>query len=102
MALEYRAGRPYYYRHVRDGEKIRKEYVGSGIVAELASEANRIARERDAAEKDRNERELEHLEALMAPILELSQASEVLVRAEFVASGYHRHKGAWRRMRERA
>ncbi len=102
MALEHRAARPYYYRHVRDGEKIRKEYVGSGIVAELASEADRIARERAAAEKDRNERELELLEALMAPILELSQASEVLVRAELVGGGYHRHKGEWRRMRERA
>ena len=102
MALEHRAGRPYYYRHVRDGEKIRKEYVGSGIVAELASEANRIARERAAAEKDRNERELELLEALIVPILELNQAAEILVRAEFAASGYHRRKGEWRRTRERA
>ena len=102
MALEYRAGRPYYYRHVRDGEKIRKEYVGSGIVAELASEADRIAQERDAAEKDRNERELELLEALIVPILELNQAAEILVRAEFVASGYHRRKGEWRRTRESA
>ena len=102
MALEHRAGRPYYYRHVRDGEKIRKEYVGAGFVAELASEADWIERERDAAEKGRCGRELEHLEALMAPILELSQASEVLVRAELVGGGYHRHKGEWRRMRERA
>ena len=102
MALEYRAGRPYYYRHVRDGEKIRKEYVGSGIVAELASEADRIARERAAAEKDRNERELELLEALIVPILELNQAAEILVRAEFVASGYHRRKREWRRTRESA
>ena len=102
MALEHRAGRPYYYRHVRDGEKIRKEYVGAGFVAELASEADWIAQERDAAEKGRCGRELEHLEALMAPILELSQASEVLVRAELVGGGYHRHKGEWRRMRERA
>ena len=102
MALEYRAGRPYYYRHVRDGEKIRKEYAGSGIVAELASEANRIARERAAAEKDRNERELELVEALIVPILELNQAAEILIRAEFVASGYHRRKREWRRTRESA
>ena len=102
MALEHRAARPYYYRHVRDGEKIRKEYVGAGFVAELASEADRIERERDAAEKGRNERELELLEALIVPILELSQASEVLARAELVGGGYHRHKGEWRRMRERA
>jgi hypothetical protein len=100
VSLEYRAGRPYYYRHVRDGEKIRKEYVGAGVVAELASEADRIERERDAAEKDRNERELELLEALIVPILELSQASEVLVRSELVGGGYHRCKGEWRRKHE--
>ena len=71
-------------------------------MAELASEADRIARERAAAEKDRNERELELLEALIVPILELNQAAEILVRAEFVASGYHRRKGEWRRTRESA
>ena len=102
MALEHRAARPYYYRHVRDGKKVRKEYVGAGLVAELASEADRVKRERDAAEKGRSRREFEHLEFLMAPVLELSQASEVLVRAELVGGGYHRHKGEWRRMRGRA
>ena len=69
-------------------------------MAELASEADRIARERAAAEKDRNERELEHLEALMAPILELNHAAGVLVRAELIVSGYHRCKGEWRRKHE--
>ena len=102
MALEHRAARPYYYRHVRDGEKIRKGYVGAGFVAELASEADRIERERDTVKKGRSGRELEHLEALMAPVLELNHAAGVLVRAELVGGGYHRHKGEWRRMRERA
>ncbi len=102
MALEHRAGRSYYYRHVRDGEKVRKKYVGAGLVAALASEADRIERERDAAEKGCSGRELERLEALMAPLLELNHAVEVLVRAELVVGGYHRRKGEWRRKHESA
>ncbi len=100
MALEHRAGRSYYYRHVRDGEKVRKEYVGAGLVAELASEADRAKRERNAAEKGRSGRELEHLEFLIAPILELNHAAGVLVRAELIVGGYHRRKGEWRRKHE--
>ena len=102
MALEHRAARPYYYRHERDGEKVHKKYVGAGLVAELASEADRIERERDAAEKRRSGRELEHLELLMAQVLKLNHAAGVLVRAELIVGGYHRRKGEWRRKHESA
>ena len=43
--------------------------------------------------------ELERLEALCAPLEELSEAAGVLARAHLVASGYHRHKGEYRRAR---
>ena len=35
MTLERRDGRLYYYRSVRDGEKVRKLYVGAGEVARI-------------------------------------------------------------------
>jgi hypothetical protein len=35
--------------------------------------------------------------ALAAPVLEISEAAEILVRAHLIACGYHRHKGEWRR-----
>ena len=38
MTLENRGGRPYYYRSVRDGEKVRKVYEGSGELARIAHE----------------------------------------------------------------
>ena len=37
--------------------------------------------------------------ALAAPVLEISEAAEILVRAHLIACGYHRHKGEWRRAR---
>jgi hypothetical protein len=51
------------------------------------------------AEKVRHKRELEHLEAIVSPAAEPWEAAEVLVRAELLTCGYHKHKGEWRRER---
>jgi hypothetical protein len=101
MALENRGGRPYYYRSVRDGEKVRKVYEGSGVLARIAHE--RVIMDRAALEHERREsaKELERLEALAAPVRELSKTAEILVRAHLIATGCHSHKGEWRRRRER-
>jgi hypothetical protein len=99
VAWEERGGGRYYYRtHWVNGRPV-KEYVGGGLAGRLASEADRIDRERRAAEKARHRRELERLEALAAPVLELSEAAEILARAHLIAAGFHRHKGEWRRER---
>jgi hypothetical protein len=99
VALERRDGNLYFYRSVRDGGKVRRLYWGSGELARIAHEReimNRAAREHEQRE---SARELEHLEALAAPVLELSEAAEILVRAQLIAAGYHRHKGEYRRVR---
>ena len=99
MAWERRGGKLYYYQSEREDGRVRKRYIGAGEVAELVAHADaalRLAREQRAA---REGAELERLEALCAPVLELSEAASVLARAQLVASGYHRHKGEWRRAR---
>jgi hypothetical protein len=42
MAWEARGGRSYYYyyRSIRDGERVRKEYVGTGEPAEAIAHAD--------------------------------------------------------------
>jgi hypothetical protein len=92
-------GGPYYTRSRRTEGRVVREYVGAGLVGRLSAEADLIKRERVEAEKVRHKRELERLEALVSPAAELSEAAEVLVRAEFLAGGYHKHKGEWRRER---
>ena len=99
MTLERRDRRLYYYRSIRDGEKVRKVYVGSGELARSAHEGDILRRTGQQAERERQKAELEHLEALAAPVLELSEAAEILVRAHLIAAGCHRHKGEWRRAR---
>ena len=100
MAWEIRErGGPYYYRNVRDGEKVRKVYVGAGEIACISHEADVLLRTDRKAQRDREKEELGRLEDLAAPVEELSEAAEVLVRAYLIAFGYHRHKGEWRRAR---
>ncbi len=99
MAWEERSGGRYYYRTCwTDGRPV-KEYVGGGLAGHLAAESDRIDRERAAAQRGRERRELEHLEALTAPVLELDHAAGILARAHLIASGCHRRKGEWRRGR---
>ncbi len=92
-------GGPYYTRSRREGGRVVREYVGGGLVGRLASEADRIERERREVRTLEETREREKLEALAAPVLELEEAAVVLVRAHLIAAGCHRHKGEWRRER---
>src|SRR4051794_754576 len=92
----------YYYRSIRDGDRVRTEYVGAGPAAELIAAADRLeSLERaQAAEAWRAERA-----ALDAE--DLARAArfgvvEAVVRGALEAAGFRRHKrGDWRRSRMR-
>ena|SRR5215207_7908667 len=102
MGLEKRNGRVYYYKSRRDGEKVRKVYVGAGDFAHVAAkrdEAERLRRKEEAAYW---EAERERLERSAAFLQEFEEAAEVLTRAHLLASGFHQHKGQWRRRRSGA
>ena len=96
-----RRGGRYYYRSVRVGEKVRKEYVGAGEMAEALARSDGTIRRVRELERARERAEAERLEALAAPARELDDAAEVLVRAHLLAAGYRRHKGEWRMRRGR-
>jgi hypothetical protein len=94
-----RGGR-YYTRSYREGDRVLKEYVGTGPLAEIAAE-------RDAKERRRREEKArawrarcEDLEALEKPVEELCEASELLGCAALLVAGYHQHHGEWRKRRE--
>jgi len=70
-----------------------------GVLGEIAALEDEYERRRREEEAAYWKEELEHLEELAAPVLELSEAAEILVRAHLIACGYHRHKGEWRRAR---
>ena len=99
MALENRDGNLYYYRSVRRGDEVRKVYVGGGELARIAHERDVMSRAAEEHKRQEERQRLEKLEALAAPVLEVDEAAEVLVRAHLIAAGCHRHKGEWRRAR---
>jgi hypothetical protein len=99
VTLERRNGRLYYYRSVRDGEKVRKLYVGAGDLARICSETDILRRTSRRAQRERERAELERLKGLVALVEELSDVAEVLVIAHLVDGGHRKHKGEWRRAR---
>jgi hypothetical protein len=100
VAWEERRGNRYYYQSERDeGGRVVKRYVGTGEIAELIAHADETRRRAREAERARGREELERLEVLAAPVLELHEAAEVLGRAHLIAGGYRRYKGEWRRER---
>ena len=99
MTLERRDGRLYYYRSVRDGERVRKVYVGAGEVARICSETDILRRTSQRVQRERERAQLERLEGLIAPLEEVSEAAKVLVIAHLVDGGYRKRKGEYRRAR---
>ena len=99
MTLERRIGRLYYYRSIRDGEKVRKVYVGAGEVARICSETDILQRTSRRAQRERERAELERLKGLVAPLEEVSEAALALLIAHLVDGGYRKRKGEWRRAR---
>jgi len=91
----------YYTRSRREDGRVVREYVGGGILGELAARVDAEERRRREEEKASQREERERLEALAAPVEELCEAAEVIACATLVASGYHRHsRGEWRKRRE--
>ena len=79
-----------------------REYVGTGPLAELVAEADAEERRRREEVAAHRKEERRRLEALLAPVDELHEATEVLARAALLISGYRRHnRGQWRRRRDR-
>lgn len=91
----------YYTRSRKEGSRVVREYVGGGVLGELAAQMDAERRQRRQEEEASRREERERLDALSAPVEELCEAAEVIACAAMVASGYHQHnRGEWRKRRE--
>jgi hypothetical protein len=101
MAWETRGKRKYYYRSVRDNDRVRKVYYGTGYMGNLAASADSLRR----AEWEADENEIRTLRNQMHAVLslarELSRMTDLLVAATLLAAGFHRpYRGGWRKWRD--
>jgi len=90
----------YYTRSKKVNGKVVREYVGGGILGELAArmDAEERLRRKEEAVAWREERE--HLEELADLVDELCEDVETITHAALLAAGFRRHKRAeWRRRR---
>src|SRR5215208_7666470 len=102
MGWEERRGRPYYYRSLRVGKRVRKEYVGGGPLGQLAAQIDELKRLQRKEEEASCKEERERLERSAGFLCEMEEAAEILTRAQLLAAGFHKRKGEWRRKRERS
>ena len=99
MGWEERRGRSYYYRSRRVGDRVRKVYVGGGVLGEIAALEDELQRLQNKQESASLKEEWKRLEEDAAFLQELEEVARILTRAHLIANGYHQRKGTWRRAR---
>src|SRR4051794_26916386 len=91
----------YYYRSARVNGKPRREYVGSGLIGQLAAQLDAEKQEQREAERAQAAETRLEAEWNDEDLRAVERLAEVLARAALVAVGCHRHhRGEWRRKRE--
>jgi hypothetical protein len=81
---------------------VQKEYYGNGPSVALLADAEAHDRLSLRVQADRERTERAQLQAAETALVALSQLSDLLVRANLQAAGYHQHaRGLWRRRRYR-
>ena len=99
MSWEQRRGRSYYYRKMREGERVRSKYLGAGIVAQICA-GDDDAKRRDRAAQRAADRAARHAEAQIdRQLAGVESAIAAMTHAALLAAGFHKHKGQWRKKR---
>lgn len=94
-----RGGR-YYTRSRKVGGRVMREYVGEGLVGEMAAETDALMREQRRLDALAWREERERLGAIERGLVAYCRAVGELARERLKAAGYHQHaRGEWRRKR---
>lgn len=94
------SGRKYYTRSRRVGGRVKREYVGTGEIAEVAEALDSIQRERRDAKNAVRREFRPTVQGLDTAVAAYCRGVDAVVSASAEASGYRQHKrGEWRRKR---
>lgn len=96
-----RDNRGYYSRSRRDGQRVIREYVGGGLLAELAERADQVERDERMVQRAQAHVEREAAARMDTQIDVFCGAAEALVRLALFSDGYRQHdRGRWHRSRK--
>ena len=99
MGWERRGHGLYYYLKYRHGKRVVSEYVGGGPAAEALAQLINRRREERQVEREEERRQREQERAIDREIDEIEEWARLLTTAALLVSGYHMHKGQWRKKR---
>lgn len=103
MTWEARRNTRYYYSAVKEGGRVIKSYIGTGVAGALAAEidaAERVDRQRQYQRKRDLREQLEQADQVMAAV---DRSITLLTKAMLLIAGYHMHrKGKWHRTRRKS
>ena len=99
MGWETRGNGRYYYRKVRDGGRVRSEYIGAGLAAEMLAEVDEFDRQRRQLEDEARRAEVDAERHTAATLAEVDRMVQTMTAAALIAAGYHTHRRQWRRQR---
>ena len=100
MAWENRGNRQYYYRKRRIGGQVVSEYYGYSDFALMLAEMDELEREQREAERQLIQEERAEVKKIDDQLNNYGDMVRTLIRAVMLASGYHPHKGQWRKNRD--
>jgi hypothetical protein len=93
-------GGRYYTRCRREGGHVVREYIGSGRAGEIVAQLDALERQKRETERECAKLERAEVEELDAPLAELDELTDLVVRAALAAAGYRQHhRGEWRKAR---
>ena len=88
---------PYYYRSKRDGKSVISLYVGKGITAKQAAEVDILEQKKRKADLEAWRQECYLLKKMDQEEDHVIIQINNLIKAVLVLSGFHCHKGQWRK-----
>ncbi|HLM76805.1 MAG TPA: hypothetical protein VK361_00195, partial [Rubrobacteraceae bacterium] len=90
MGWEERRGHSYYYRSVREGKRVRKEYIGGGALGQLLAQIDELERLQREEEEASWREEQKRLQRSAGFLRELEEAAQILIRAQLLVDGFHK------------
>src|SRR5207248_1754625 len=97
MAWERSGKRKYFYRSVRNGDKVRRDYYGAGQGGQIAAAADALNHAERKAHRETARKERKVLHDAVALVLRLNEWCDLVTAAALLAAGFHRpRRHDWR------